>query len=108
MNLTTEEFEYDDTDPEGYRAGLARLGSRVGARETGTSIYELPPGQSICPYHYEWAEEEWLIVLEGAPTLRTPEGEEALAQGDIRFFALGPGGAHKVTNGTDATVRVLI
>ena len=74
MNVNMAEFEYDDTDPEGYKAGLARLGPQLGAVETGTSVYELPPGQSICPYHYEWAEEEWLIVLEGAPTLRHPGG----------------------------------
>ncbi len=108
MNLHTAEFEYDDTDPEGYKAGLARLGPLVGASETGTSIYEIPPGQSICPYHYEWAEEEWLIVLAGEPTLRQPEGEQVLAEGDVRFFPTGPAGAHKVTNGTDATVRVLM
>ena len=108
MNLTTAEFEYDDTDPEGYKAGLARLGPQLGARETGTSVYEIPPGQSICPYHYEWAEEEWLIVLSGAPTLRTPEDEEALTEGDVRFFPIGPAGAHKVTNATGETVRVLM
>ena len=108
MNLHTAGFEYDADDPEGYKAGLARLGPLVGAAETGTSLYELPPGQSICPYHYEWAEEEWLVVLEGAPTLRHPEGEEALAPGDVRFFPIGPKGAHKVTNATDETVKVLM
>ena len=108
MNLHTAEFEYDEDDPEGYRAGMARLGPGAGATETGTSLYELPPGQSICPYHYEWAEEEWLVVLEGAPTLRNPGGEEALSPGDVRFFPIGPEGAHKVTNGTEETVRVLM
>jgi uncharacterized cupin superfamily protein len=108
MNLHKAEFTYDEDDPEGYRTGLARLGPLVGAAETGTSIYELPPGQSICPYHYEWAEEEWLVVLEGTPTLRHPEGEDQLAQGDVRFFPIGPAGAHKVTNRDDATARVLM
>jgi uncharacterized cupin superfamily protein len=108
MNLHTAGFEYDADDPEGYKAGMARLGPLVGAAETGTSLYELPPGQSICPYHYEWSVEEWLLVLEGAPTLRHPEGEEALAPGDIRFFPIGPQGAHKVTNATGETVKVLM
>lgn len=108
MNLNAAEFEYDDSDPEGYRAGLDRLGPKLGATETGTSVYELPPGQSICPYHYEWAEEEWLVVLTGRPVLRVPSGEEQLETGDVRFFPLGPDGAHKVTNTTDETVRVLM
>ena len=46
--------EYDDTDPEGYRAGMARFGPALGASQMGASLYELPPGQSICPYHYEY------------------------------------------------------
>ena len=45
---------------------------------TGASVYELPPGQAICPYHYEYGEEEWLLVLDGRPTLRHPEGTDQL------------------------------
>ena len=43
---------------------MARLGPLLGAKETGISVYELPPGQAVCPYHYECGEEEWLLVLE--------------------------------------------
>lgn len=46
-----------------------RIGPHVGASTTGISVYELPPGQAICPYHYENLEEEWLLVLEARPTL---------------------------------------
>jgi uncharacterized cupin superfamily protein len=108
LNLQTEDFGYDDDDPDGYRSGLIRPGSSWGAKETGSSLYELPPGQSICPYHYEWAEEEWLYVLEGEPTLRDPDGEHALRPGDLVFFPIGPDGAHKLTNRTDTTVRALM
>ena len=87
---------------------MDRLGPRLGAASTGLSIYELPPGQSICPYHFEYGEEEWLIAVAGRPTLRTPEGEEELAPGDVAFFPTGPEGAHKVTNRTDEAVRVLM
>jgi uncharacterized cupin superfamily protein len=107
-NLNSLEVEYDDQDPEGYRAGMARFGPSIGAEKLGASLYELPPGQSICPYHYEYPEEEWLIVLEGRPTLRHPEGEEKLEQGDVVCFPEGPEGAHKVTNRTDRTVKVLM
>ena len=47
-------------------------------RKLGASVYDLPPGQSICPYHYEYGEEEALIVLEGTPTLRHPGGRDVL------------------------------
>jgi uncharacterized cupin superfamily protein len=107
-NLNSLQPEYDDTDPDGYRAGMARFGPSIGAEKLGVSLYELPPGQSVCPYHYEYPEEEWLIVLEGRPTLRHPEGEDDLEEGDVVCFPEGPEGAHKVTNRTDETVKVLM
>ena len=99
---------YDEEDPEGYRAAMFRPGGDLGAKETGMSVYELPPGQSVCPYHYERAEEEWLVVLEGTPSLRTPSGEEELSRGDVAFFPPTPEGAHKITNRSGEPARVLM
>ena len=107
-NVDELDFEYDPEDPEGFHAGLKRFGKLLGMKKTGTSIYELPPGQAICPYHYEYAEEEWLIVLEGEPTLRVPEGEKQLRPWDVCAFTTGPDGAHGVRNETDSVVRVLM
>jgi uncharacterized cupin superfamily protein len=107
-NLDELEIEYDEADPEGYRAGMARFGASIGASKLGASLYEVPPGQSICPYHYEYPEEEWLIVLEGRPTLRHPEGEDELRPNDVVCFPEGPEGAHKVTNRTEEPARVLM
>ena len=108
VNLGELVPEYDDTDPEGYRAGMARFGTAVGASQMGASLYELPPGQSVCPYHYEYPEEEWLFVLSGRVTVRHPEGNEELGEGDIVCFPPGPDGAHKVTCLGDETARVLM
>jgi uncharacterized cupin superfamily protein len=88
----------EDPSPEGYGPLFARLGPRLGATNLGMTVYELGEGQSICPYHYEYPEEEWLIVLEGRPVLRVPEGETELESGDTVCFPSGPAGAHKVTN----------
>jgi uncharacterized cupin superfamily protein len=98
VNLFDVELGADADDPEGYRASYARVGPLIGAAALGLSVYELPPGQSICPYHLEYGNEEWLLVLEGRPTLRTPEGERELEPGDAVCFPEGPEGAHKVTN----------
>jgi uncharacterized cupin superfamily protein len=108
LNIASPQFEYDDTDPEGFRAGMARLGKLLGAKESGISVYEIPPGQSICPYHYEVGEEEWLLVLEGTPTLRDPEGSERLGPWDLALFPRGPDGAHAIRNETEGTARVLM
>jgi uncharacterized cupin superfamily protein len=108
VNIASPEFGYDETDPEGFRSGMFRMGPMLGAGQLGASVYELPPGQSICPYHYEYAEEEWLLVLSGSPTLRHPEGSEQLGPWDVVLFPTGPEGAHGVTNETGETVRVLM
>ena len=108
FNLNDPGLEYDPDDPEGYRAGFVRIGPLIGAKELGATIYELPAGQSNCPYHYEYGNEEWLIVLDGRPTLRHPEGEDELGPGDVVCFAEGPEGAHGITNRTDADARVLM
>jgi len=108
VNIAHPEFTYDVSDPEGFRAGMFRFGPLLGAEQMGGTIYELPPGQAICPYHYEYGEEEWLIVLSGRPTLRHPEGEDVLEPWDAVCFPPGPDGAHLVRNDTDETVTVLM
>ena len=108
VNIAEPEFTWDDDDPDGFRAGMFRFGKQVGAERTGATVYELPPGQSICPYHYEYGEDEWLLVLQGRPTLRRPGGTEELEPWDVVFFPPGPDGAHGVRNETDETVRVLM
>ena len=106
LNIADPEFTYDDDDPPPFHAGMFRLGKQLGATQTGMSVYELPPGQSVCPYHYEYGEEEWVLVLTGRPTLRTPDGERELAPFDAAFFPIGPGGAHQIRNDTAETVRI--
>jgi uncharacterized cupin superfamily protein len=101
-------FTYDPDDPDGFRCGMFRPGPAFGAVATGTSLYELPPGQAVCPYHYEYAEEEWLLVLAGRPTIRTPEGAEQVEPSDVVFFPKGPAGAHQIRNDTEEPARVLM
>lgn len=108
VNIAAPQFEYDATDPEGFRAGMLRLGPQVGASLLGATVYELPPGQAVCPYHYELGEEEWLLVLEGRPTVRHPDGTEQLEPWDAVCFPTGRTGAHAVRNDTGETVRVLM
>jgi uncharacterized cupin superfamily protein len=108
VNIAQPEFQCDESDPPGFRAGMFRFGPLLEAKQMGTSVYELPPGQAICPYHYEYAEEEWLIALEGRPTVRHPEGSDQLEPWDVVCFPTGPDGAHQVRNETDETVRVLM
>jgi uncharacterized cupin superfamily protein len=105
-DISAGQFRYDRSDPDGFHAGMLRLGPELGARRTGMSVYELPPGQALCPYHYEHAEEEWLLVLEGTASVRTPAGTDRLGPFEVAFFETGPDGAHQVRNDTDTSIRI--
>lgn len=96
------------SERDGYVSRLRRLGPQLGAEKLGATLYELRPGERICPYHYEYAEEEWLLVVSGSPTVRTPEGERALQPWDTVAFVRGPAGAHEVRNDTAETVVVMM
>lgn len=104
VNVFEGRYEYDDTDPDGYRGGVLRAGAQG---ELAVKAFEIPPGESLCPYHYEYVE-EWLLVLEGEVVVRVPEGEEKENRGDLVRFEPGPAGAHKVGNPGEATARILM
>ena len=105
-NVATLACEPHPQLPDGFRRGSSRVGAALGAARTGLSVYELPPGQAICPYHYEDPDEEWLLVVSGTPTLRHPGGEEQLEPFDVVFFPPGPAGAHLVRNPSESPARV--
>jgi len=99
------EIERDDRAPDGVDASGADID--IGTRLRGT-VYEIGPGRKGYPYHWEAAKEEWLLVLEGTPTVRTPEGERELRPGDLVCFAAGADGAHQVVNRSSARVRFIM
>ena len=105
-NLATITCDPRPQLPDGFRRHSTRVGTLLGAVRTGLSVYELPPGQAVGPYHYEDPEEEWLLVVSGTPTLRHPGGDDQLEPWDIVFFPSGPAGAHHVGNNSESPARV--
>jgi len=89
--------------PEG-RLDVAQM---LGSRTLMMFVYDLNPGSSSSPYHYEY-EEEWLLVVDGTLVLRAHDGEHALQRGDLVRFPPGPEGAHKVMNRSDRPARTLM
>jgi uncharacterized cupin superfamily protein len=101
--------EWDGTEErEGWRSKAASIGARLNAELIGGGLYELEPANTLWPYHTHHANEEWLLVVRGRPTLRSPEGERELAEGDVVCFRRGKDGFHQVSNRTDSPVRVLM
>jgi uncharacterized cupin superfamily protein len=97
-----------DRDEPPYRWRRSRLGRQAGARQLGASLFELPPGAESFPLHIHYANEELLVVVAGAPTLRTLDAERRLKAGEVVACPAGREGAHLLRNDTDEPVRVLI
>ncbi len=93
---------------DGYVSRIRPLREALGAERMGASVMELAPGEQSTPYHFQYAEEEWLLVLDGEPTLRTPDGVQTLKRGDLVCFRRGPDGAHCMRNETQTPVRLLM
>jgi uncharacterized cupin superfamily protein len=106
-NVFEPEFD-SDREREGFRWTRAKVGKQAGAERLGASLYEVPPGQTMFPYHVHAANEEMLIVLRGRPHLRSPEGWRQLEEGEVVAAPVGPSGAHQVQNRSDDSVRVLV
>jgi uncharacterized cupin superfamily protein len=87
--------------------GRIDVGRATGSTESLMFIYDLAPGESSSPYHYEY-DEEWLLVVDGTVVVRTPDGEHTLERGELARFPSGPEGAHKVMNRSDAPARTLL
>jgi uncharacterized cupin superfamily protein len=100
---TLESLNIYADKPEG-RLDVARA---LGSSDYAMFVYDLEPGRSSSPYHYEYAE-EWALVVDGTVVLRAPDGEHTLQRGDLVRFPAGPDGAHKLMNRSDAPARTLL
>jgi uncharacterized cupin superfamily protein len=88
------------------RGGRIDVARALGSAETTMFVYDLPPGASSSPYHYEFCE-EWLLVVDGIVVVRAADGQHTLERGDLVCFPPGPAGAHKVMNRADSPARTL-
>jgi uncharacterized cupin superfamily protein len=107
FNLYRDELD-ESRDRPGWRVTGASVGEKIEAELIGGTVYELEQGNRLWPYHTHHANEEWAIVVRGRPTLRTPEGEQELAERDVVAFRRGRGGAHQIRNDTQEPARVLM
>jgi uncharacterized cupin superfamily protein len=103
---------YDnDWDVERERAGarerFLHVGRRAGGELIGATMFEVGPGYRG-PYHLHHGNEELVLVVDGTPTLRTPEGERELRPGDMELFVRGPAGLHALENRSDASARFVV
>ena len=111
-NVWDVEFDGRDEQSEAAeKAGFEVRGKRL-RRPRGSllsaAVWELDPGCTQAPYHFHHGGEELLIVLRGTPTLRSPEGERVLKEGEVVHFARGPEGAHQLSNHSGEVTRYVM
>ena len=103
------EPEFDESsERQGFSWRRAPLARQAGAERLGASLFALPPGEALFPLHFHLGNEELLIVLDGAPSLRTLGGERVLEAGEVVSFPRGEDGAHQVVNRSDSEARILV
>jgi uncharacterized cupin superfamily protein len=108
VNLLDAPLPPREDTPPGFAFAQASASERTGDELLGASLYEFEPGNQLWPYHWHSNNEEWLIVVTGTPTLRTPDGERELRPGDVVGFPDGEAGAHTLYNRSESVARVAI
>src|SRR3954470_18362604 len=108
FNLDQAELVRAPAGPPGFECRDTDIAPAIGGEHLAGSVIEIPAGRRAWPYHWEAAQEEWLIVLSGTPTVRTPGGEEVLEPGDVVCFVAGPDGAHQILNASQDACRVVM
>ncbi len=95
LNAELDPEEEENLRP-GYPQRSTAIDEAIGGDRIGGAVWELEEDERVCPYHYHHGVEEWLVVVGGTPTLRTPGGEQRLRAGDVVCFPGSPEGAHTV------------
>ena len=107
--INLADVEFDDIEDNGrYTSRRALFSERIGARQLGYNLTELPPGKAQCPFHSHHGEEEMFLILEGQGELRFGEQRFALRRQDV--IACPTGGsevAHQIVNTGTTTLRYL-
>jgi uncharacterized cupin superfamily protein len=96
FNLHAPAFDHS-SERDGYRLRSAHVAQAIGADQIGARLYALEDGQRTHPFHFHHGIEEWLVVVDGSPRVRTPAGEQVLKRGDVLCFPVGSGGGHQVS-----------
>lgn len=82
------------------------LGDPFGLRNFGINLTILAPGAESAMLHRHSAQDEFIYILSGTPTLVTDQGEQELAPGMCAGFPAG-GVAHHLVNRSGGDVTYL-
>jgi len=94
---------------QGERFGFRRklLGQASGAEKLGCSLFEIAPGKRAFPFHYHFANEEALYILDGSGTLRLGIEESQVRAGHFVAFRTAMDNAHQLINSGSVPLRYI-
>lgn len=84
-----------------------QLGDAFGLANFGVNLTRLAPNALSALRHAHSAQDEFIYVLQGNPTLQTDEGKTRLAPGMCAGFRAGTGNASNLINETEEEVLYL-
>jgi len=98
-------FDPDTTHQKALEFKNSTVASPEG--KTFVTFYTLAPGKTNFPYHYHTGMEEVYYIISGTGTLKTPEGDRTVTEGDVIIFPANEKGAHQLTNTSNEALTYL-
>jgi len=98
-----KQFEPDGTHKQSFEFQRSNVASPFSQKwgELEVYFYTVQPGKANYPYHYHLANEEVFYIISGQGTLKTPEGEKIVSEGDVIVMPAHENGAHQLINTAD-------
>jgi uncharacterized cupin superfamily protein len=85
-----------------------RMAKAVGLTQFGVNQVTLAPGAQTASRHWHAAEDEFVFVVSGMPTLVDENGPRPLEPGSIVGFPAGVPNAHHVLNRSDQPAVLIV
>jgi uncharacterized cupin superfamily protein len=109
LDPETIEWQSRQPYPAPYDNALAgrhrrALGDALGLTQFGVNLSRLDPGAVSSLRHWHTGEDEFLLILEGTPTLVTDDGERVLGPGLAAGFPAHTENGHRLENRSDKPV----
>ncbi len=84
------------------------LGDPSGLTQFGANLVELAPGAMSSQRHWHEEQDEFLVVIEGTPSLIDDDGETVLSPGDCCAFPKGEANGHHIVNRSGGPARFVV
>jgi len=98
-----KQFDPDGKHKHSYefqRSNVSSPGSQKWG-ELEVNFYTLQPGKANYPYHYHTVNEEVFYIISGQGTLKTPDDDKIVSEGDAIVMPAHENGAHRLINTSD-------